>query len=110
MLKQKIEQHNVKVWLINTGWTGGKFGVGKRMPLEYTRAMVKAILENQLENAAYKEHPIFKLHMAEHCPNVPSELLDPINTWTNKKEYEEQARLLEEMLRKNFTAIQQTKP
>jgi phosphoenolpyruvate carboxykinase (ATP) len=110
MLKQKIEQYNVKVWLINTGWTGGRFGVGRRMPLEYTRAMVKAILEGQLDNEAYKEHPIFKLHMVEHCPNVPSELLNPVNTWSNKNEYEQQARLLEEMLRKNFTAIQQTKP
>ncbi|MGJ5642222.1 phosphoenolpyruvate carboxykinase (ATP) [Formosa sp. S-31] len=87
MLSAKMVEANVNVWLINTGWSGGPYGVGSRIKLKYTRAMITAILKGQLDNVLYKTHPIFGLHMPEYCPGVPTEILDPINTWLQKGEY-----------------------
>ncbi len=87
MLSKKMQDAGVNVWLINTGWSGGPYGVGSRIKLKYTRAMITAILNGDLENVDYEQHPIFGLYMPKYCPNVPSELLDPMNTWLQKGGY-----------------------
>ncbi len=118
MLGEKIRQHKVKVWLINTGWTGGPYGVGSRMKLSYTRAMISAVLENKMEHMHYHQHDVFKVHVPTECPGVPSELLDPRNTWENKEAYDVQANRLAKQFVENFkkyesgvdTAILQAAP
>lgn len=102
MLGKKMKDNNVKVWLINTGWTGGPFGVGSRMKLKYTRAMITAALNGGLDNVAYKQHPVFGLSMPERCPEVPSEVLNPKNTWEDKGSYDEKANLLADKFNNNF--------
>ncbi|HEY9185178.1 MAG TPA: phosphoenolpyruvate carboxykinase (ATP) [Salegentibacter sp.] len=102
MLSKKMTEANVKVWLINTGWSGGAYGVGSRIKLKYTRAMISAILEGQLENIDFKLHPIFGLHMPVSCPGVPAETLDPINTWENKGAYIQKAIQLAHSFHLNF--------
>jgi phosphoenolpyruvate carboxykinase (ATP) len=102
LLGNKIKAHNVKVWLINTGWTGGPFGVGKRITLKYTRAMITAALNGELDNVHYHEHPVFNLQMPASCPNVPDNLLDPRKTWPNADNYDEKANNLALTFLKNF--------
>lgn len=102
MLGELLRTHNSKVWLLNTGWTGGGYGVGKRMNLPYTRTMVNAVLDGQLDSVATETHPIFGLHMPTAVTGVPSEILNPRNTWANADEYDAQAKKLAEMFRKNF--------
>lgn len=87
MLSKKMKEANVDVWLINTGWSAGSYGVGSRIKLKYTRAMITSILEGELKNVDYQIHPIFGLSMPISCPNVPTEILDPMNTWENKSAY-----------------------
>lgn len=102
LLGNKIKRHQVKVWLINTGWTGGPYGTGKRMKLKYTRAMISAALNGELDNVKYTEHPIFNLQMPQTCPNVPDNLLNPRNTWANAEVYDERANDLAIAFVKNF--------
>lgn len=102
LLGEKMEKNNVSVWLVNTGWTGGAYGVGKRMSLKYTRAMITAALNGELQNVSYKEHEIFNLMMPITCPNVPNETLDPEQTWANKEEYKIKARELAKAFADNF--------
>ncbi|MBU2928638.1 phosphoenolpyruvate carboxykinase (ATP) [Winogradskyella psychrotolerans] len=87
MLSKKMQDAGVNVWLINTGWSAGPYGVGSRIKLKYTRAMITAILDGQLDNVEFEQHPIFGLFMPKSCPNVPQEILDPMNTWENKAQY-----------------------
>ena len=103
MLGKKIDLHNTKVFLINTGWSGGPYGVGNRMNLIYTRAMVTAALNGDLDEVEYRHDDIFNLEIPQYCPNVPSELLNPIDTWANKEAYEAAAKKLAKMFRKNFS-------
>ena len=102
MLGEKINTYGTKVWLVNTGWSGGPYGVGKRMKLDYTRAMISAVLEGQLEEAAYETDPIFGLSFPSAVPGVPSEVLNPRNTWKDKMAYDEKALKLAEAFRKEF--------
>ncbi len=102
MLGKKIDKHEVNVWLINTGWSGGEYGVGSRIKLNYTRAMITAILNNQLEEVAYEEHAVFGLQMPKTCPNVPSEILNPKNTWEDKDAYDKKAEELAQAFIENF--------
>jgi len=102
LLGNKIKGHNVNVWLVNTGWSGGAYGTGKRIKLKYTRAMITAALNGELENTTYTEHPVFGLMMPVSCPNVPDQLLDPKNTWANAENYEEKAQNLAMLFIKNF--------
>jgi len=102
MLSKKMQDAGVNVWLINTGWSGGPYGVGSRIKLKYTRAMITAILDGKLDNVDYEQHPIFGLHMPKECPNVPSEILDPINTWTEKGKYVRKAIQLAHSFHLNF--------
>jgi len=87
MLSKKMQEARVNVWLINTGWSGGSYGHGSRIKLKYTRAMITAILNGKLNNVDFEMHPIFGLAMPTKCPNVPEEILDPLNTWKNKSAY-----------------------
>ncbi len=102
LLRAKIEKHNADCWLINTGWSGGPYGVGKRMPLPYTRAMVNAALSGQLNNVPYETDPIFGLRVPQSCPGVPSEVLNPRDTWNDKDAYDRKARELAERFHENF--------
>jgi len=101
-LSNKMQEAGVNVWLINTGWSGGPYGVGSRIKLKYTRAMISAILEGKLENVEYIQHPIFGLFMPKECPNVPEEMLDPINTWLQKGGYISKAIQLAHSFHLNF--------
>jgi phosphoenolpyruvate carboxykinase (ATP) len=102
MLSRKIREAKVKVWLVNTGWSGGAYGTGKRMSLRYTRALITAALENQLDNVRFMTDEVFGLSMPTSCPGVPSEMLDPRNTWEDKDAYDVQAHDLATAFVKNF--------
>ncbi len=102
MLSDKIKENKVNIWLINTGWSGGSYGVGERINLKYTRAMIHAILNGELDDVSYKTHPIFGLAMPEECPNVPSEILDPIQTWSDKEAYNSASEELVRHFEENF--------
>ncbi|HYY66584.1 MAG TPA: phosphoenolpyruvate carboxykinase (ATP) [Nitrososphaeraceae archaeon] len=102
MLGRKIAKHNTKVYLINTGWSGGPYGVGSRMNLKYTRAMVRAAFNDELEKVPFKHHDIFNFYIPTSCPNVPSEILDPRNTWSDKEKYDLAAKKLASLFVKNF--------
>jgi phosphoenolpyruvate carboxykinase (ATP) len=101
LLGQKIDKHEASVWLINTGWTGGGFGVGKRMKLAYTRAMLNAAFGGSLDKVDYEVDPIFGLHIPTSCPDVPAEILNPRNTWADKDAYDAKARELKGMFEEN---------
>ena len=101
MLAEKIKQHGSTVWLVNTGWTGGPYGVGNRFKLSYTRAILSAVLDGSLANAKFVEHPIFGLHMPTAVPGVPTEVLDPRNTWADKAAYDAMAKDLATRFRGN---------
>lgn len=107
MLGEKMRKHNVNVWLINTGWSGGAYGVGKRINLKYTRAMITAALNNELENVEYTTHEVFGLQMPTSCPNVPAEILSPKNTWTDKRAYDIKANDLAKAFVKNFQKFEE---
>jgi len=102
LLGKKLKKHNVNVWLINTGWTGGPYGTGKRMKLDYTRSMITAAINGQLDHVNYRRHPIFNLNMPVNCPNVPDNILNPRNTWADKDSYDEKANNLAMAFIKNF--------
>ncbi|MGG2954274.1 phosphoenolpyruvate carboxykinase (ATP) [Geobacillus stearothermophilus] len=102
MLGQKIAEHNVRVFLVNTGWTGGPYGVGSRMKLAYTRAMVQAAVEGELDNIETVQDPIFGLAIPAHVPGVPDDVLQPQNTWADKQAYEQKAKELAQKFRTNF--------
>lgn len=102
MLGKKMNEHNVNVWMINTGWSGGAYGVGQRMKLAYTRAMITAALDGKLDNAAFEIHPVFGMQIPKDCPGVPSEILNPRNTWADKTEYDTKAKELAKRFIKNF--------
>lgn len=87
LLKEKIERNNVRVWLVNTGWVGGKFGVGKRISIRHTRNLLNAAMEGLLDNVEYRKDKIFGFEVPLTCPNVPDDVLEPSNAWGNKKEY-----------------------
>tara|TARA_Y100000746_G_scaffold231629_1_gene245967 strand:- start:178 stop:1791 length:1614 start_codon:yes stop_codon:yes gene_type:complete len=102
MLGEKIDQTNANVWMINTGWTGGEYGQGERISLEYTRSMISSILNGDLKDVEYEKHEIFGLHMPKSCPNVPSSIMNPKNTWKNKKDYDVKANELAISFNNNF--------
>ena len=106
LLAEKIMQHNTSVWLINTGWIGGGYGVGKRIDLKYTRAIIDAIHENVFDNVAFHTEPYFNLSIPETCVNVPSAILNPIDAWSEKEAYEQQAAKLKTLFDNNIIKIQ----
>ncbi|MDO4564722.1 MAG: phosphoenolpyruvate carboxykinase (ATP) [Clostridia bacterium] len=102
MLGNKIEEHDSKVYLVNTGWAGGKYGVGSRMKLKYTRAMVTAALNGELEKGEFDLDPIFNVLVPRTCPNVPDEFLHQRDLWADKEDYEKTAKDLAARFQKNF--------
>lgn len=102
LLGERLEKYNVNVWLINTGWTGGAYGVGNRMAIAHTRAMVNAVLDGRLQDVPTVQEPFFGLHVPTECPDVPNDVLNPRNTWEDKAAYDEQARKLAGMFVENF--------
>jgi phosphoenolpyruvate carboxykinase (ATP) len=102
MLGEKIDQHDVRVYLVNTGWSGGPYGVGKRMNLAYTRRMVTAAVNGTIEKATFTPDPVFGLLCPDFVEGVPSEVLQPRNTWSDKAAYDAAAKDLAERFEKNY--------
>ena len=102
MLGERIDKHKVSCWLVNTGWTGGAYGVGKRIEIKYTRAMIKAILEGQLDNVETETDPVFGIQIPLVIKGVPKEYLFPRNTWKNPEAYDEKANELANQFIENF--------
>jgi len=103
LLGQKLELHSdVNVWLINTGWSGGSYGVGSRMKLSYTRAMITAAMKGELNNVNYEAHPTFGVLMPSTVPGAPDEVLNPRNTWADKEAYDKKANELAKLFINNF--------
>ena len=105
LLGDKIAEHSVNVWLVNTGWTGGPYGVGQRMPIRDTRAMIRAALDGSLAEIPTTVEPYFGLNVPTACPGVSAELLNPCNTWADSNAYAEQAQKVAQMFADNFTTF-----
>ena len=103
MLGEKISEHNTVVYLINTGWSGGAYGVGKRISIKYSRAMVTAALTGAFDIVKFRHDDLFNLDVPLECPEVPSDILDPKNTWIDKDSYDLSAKKLAQMFTENFT-------
>ena len=106
LLAKKMEESKARCILLNTGWSGGRYGVGKRISIGHTRALLDASLAGELDpgKVEYETHPVFNLKMPTSCPGVPAEILNPRNTWADKAAYDEQAQKLRDMFRENFQA------
>ncbi|MCK4753945.1 MAG: phosphoenolpyruvate carboxykinase [Calditrichia bacterium] len=102
ILGEKIEKHKVNIWLVNTGWTGGPYGIGERMSIKYTRALLHAALDGKFDNVSYEKDPVFDLEYPTECEGVPSEILNPRNTWKDKNAYDIQAKKLAKLFIDNF--------
>lgn len=102
LLGEKISKHDTKVYLINTGWSGGPYGIGKRIDLKYTRLIVSSAINNRLDEVPYETHEIFNLSYPVSCPDVPSKILNPRNTWHDKNQYDFSARRLAKLFINNF--------
>src|SRR5690554_1051666 len=107
LLRSKLKDSNINVWLINTGWIAGPYGVGRRIKLAYTRAIIKAALAGTLKEASYKTHPVFGLEYPTSCPEVPSNVLDPVVMWNNEEAYYAQANQLAQLFVENFKKFEQ---
>lgn len=100
--QRRVEKAGASVFLINTGWVGGSYGVGKRIPLKYTRQMINAAINGDLDYVPYETDPFFNLNIPKFCPGIPQELLNPKDTWLHKDEYDKTAKKLAKMFRENF--------
>lgn len=105
MLRNKLASHNVRCWLVNTGWSGGGYGVGKRMNLNHTRAMIKAALAGQLDHVAFVEDQVFCVSVPLSCPGVPADVLTPRSTWSDTSAYDRKAAELADLFAKNFQSF-----
>jgi phosphoenolpyruvate carboxykinase (ATP) len=110
MLGEKLRAHSARVWLVNTGWTGGGYGKGSRMKLVYTRAMVRAALDGHLDSIPTEADPVFGLAVPTSVPDVPTEVLHPRDTWDDPGAYDEAAKRLAEMFRDNFRKYEEQVP
>lgn len=110
MLSEKVEKHDTNVWLINTGWTGGKYGRGTRMRLSYTRKMIDAIHQGQLDDVEYKQFPTFNFQVPSSVPGIPPEVLWPQDTWDDKEAYNVELRKLAEKFQENFKKYEDETP
>lgn len=107
LLGEKLDGTDINVWLVNTGWSGGSYGVGERMSLKYTRAMITAAMNGELNDVEYQTQPIFELQIPKTCPNVPSEILNPKDTWADKAAFDETANSLATKFVKNFEQFEE---
>jgi phosphoenolpyruvate carboxykinase (ATP) len=103
MLGERIERYGVRCWMVNTGWTGGPYGEGRRINLPYTRTMVRAVLDGSLNDAPTRVDPVFGIEVPASVSGIPPRLLDPRSTWADPERYDEQAARLAAMFRENFT-------
>jgi phosphoenolpyruvate carboxykinase (ATP) len=101
-----MKQHGTRVWLVNTGWSGGAYGTGKRMRLGYTRAIIDAIHSGTLAQAKKQRDPVFGFEVVTECPGVPNEILIPRNAWSDQAAYEAMARKLADLFTKNFASYE----
>jgi phosphoenolpyruvate carboxykinase (ATP) len=106
LLADKLKKHGAQTWLVNTGWSGGPFGVGQRMKIAHTRAIIDAIHSGALDRVELSEDPIFGVGVPKTCPGVPAEVLTPRRTWSDPKAYDETARKLAYRFRENFKAYE----
>jgi len=102
LLANKMRRHDARVWLVNTGWSGGSYGTGKRIKLTYTRAIIDAIHSGALASARTRRDPVFGFEVVTECPNVPSEILWPRDSWTDQAAYEVNAKKLANLFNENF--------
>jgi phosphoenolpyruvate carboxykinase (ATP) len=102
MLGEKLKEYNVRVWLVNTGWTGGPHGVGERMSLSHTRSMISQALAGRLDHVETQADPVFGLEVPKEVPGVPKSVLTPRETWADKEAYDAQAAKLAQMFKDNF--------
>jgi phosphoenolpyruvate carboxykinase (ATP) len=102
LLGKKIAEHGVNCWLVNTGWTGGPYGTGHRMKIQHTRAMLRAALDGRLEEAGFAPDPVFQVLVPKQCPDVPQEVLQPRQTWSDQQAYDEKAQQLAGLFQENF--------
>jgi phosphoenolpyruvate carboxykinase (ATP) len=106
LLRKLIAEHNVDCWLVNTGWTGGKYGTGSRMPIKATRALLNAALSGDLKNQPMRTDPVFGFQVPLALPGVDSKILNPRETWADAKAYDAQAASLCDMFNKNFVKFE----
>jgi len=102
LLAKNIAEHGTRVWLMNTGFTGGPYGVGKRMSIQHTRALLNAALDGKLDHVKYAKDPIFGIEFPTDAPGVPAQVLNPRETWPDKAAYDEKARMLAGLFAENF--------
>ena len=110
LLKCKIERYGAQCWLVNTGWVGGSYGIGKRISIRHTRALLNAALSGKLNGVTYKKDPIFGFEVPEHCPGVPDEVLEPASSWHDKKEYDRRYKDLAMRFKQNFGKFEDGTP
>ena len=110
LLEKRIQAHNSTCWLVNTGWTGGPYGVGKRMEIRYTRALLNAVLDGILDNVEMSEDPIFGFQVPVSVTGVPADVLNPRNTWIDKEAYDSQAKKLARLFEENFEQFRENVP
>ena len=106
LLGDRISRHGAKCWLVNTGWSGGRYGVGQRMRIAHTRAMVRAALDGRLAEVATAPDPNFGLSVPEACPDVPTEVLNPKTTWADQQAYDDTAREVARRFESNFSQFE----
>jgi phosphoenolpyruvate carboxykinase (ATP) len=106
MLSDLIARHGADCWLVNTGWSGGQYGVGKRMSIQHTRALLRAVLDGSLSRAGFRKDPYFGLSIPEHVPGVPEEVLDPRQSWADKAAYDRMAKELVKRFEANFAGFE----
>jgi phosphoenolpyruvate carboxykinase (ATP) len=105
MLIERVKRHHSEVWMLNTGWVGGAYGVGQRMSIAHTRAIVRAVVQGKLHDVPTHTDPIFGLQIPDHVPEVPTEVLDPRGSWADPDEYDRQAKKLRTMFEENIHTI-----
>ena len=110
LLKRKIERHDVACWLVNTGWVGGPYGIGKRISIKYTRALLSATLTGRLEKVKYRRDPLFAFEIPAKCPDVPDDVLDPSSSWPNNNEYQKRYKDLARRFIENFKKFEDGTP
>jgi phosphoenolpyruvate carboxykinase (ATP) len=110
LLEKKIQTHNATCWLVNTGWTGGPYGIGRRMDIQYTRILLNAALDGVLNDVEMYADPIFGFQVPVSVPGVPAEVLNPRNTWTDKGAYDAQAEKLARLFGENFEQFKENAP
>ncbi len=105
MLIDRVTRHHADVWMLNTGWVGGPYGVGQRMSIAHTRAIVRAVVQGRLHGVSTHVDPVFGLQIPDQVPDVPTEVLDPRTTWADTAAYDSQAKKLRAMFEENIRNI-----